>query len=194
MFSKDNLVESLAIFTKQIHDQKAYLSELDTPIGDGDHGHNMNRGVTALEEKLADQETGNLADIFKVAAMAFMSKVGGASGPLYGSAFLEMSKLAQESSDPEGILAAGLSGIQKRGKAEVGDKTMVDLWSRALDLLKEKQLTSQKLDQIIEDTKDLKAHKGRASYLGDRSIGHIDPGTMSSKYLFEAFIEGGVFD
>ncbi len=194
MFSKDNVVESLEIFTNKIHDQRGYLSELDTPIGDGDHGNNMNRGATALKQELSNKEADNLADVFKVAALTFMSKIGGASGPLYGSAFLEMSKAAQDASDPESILSAGLSGIQKRGKAEVGDKTMVDLWSGALDLIKEGQLTYQKLDQIVEKTKEMKAHKGRASYLGDRSIGHIDPGAMSSKYLFEAFIKGGVFD
>jgi len=193
MFTTENLDQALRLFTDKITEQKDYLSELDTPIGDGDHGNNMARGVKGLADSL-EEDAESVSDLFKKAAMALMSKVGGASGPLYGSALLEMSKAAQDDTDAHTVLAAGSKAIQNRGKSSPGDKTMVDLWEPAVKEVKEGQLTQDKLDSLVEETKDMKAKKGRSSYLGDRSVGHIDPGAMSSKYFFESLLEAGVFD
>lgn len=183
------LIKALELFSEKIIDNKEYLSELDTPIGDGDHGGNMVRGVKALQESLAEDEFDSAADVFKTAAKALMGKVGGASGPLYGSAFLQISKALADGADLLDALEAGRDGITKRGKSSFGDKTMVDVWTPALELLADGDVSTDDLAQLAEDTKELKAKKGRASYLGDRSVGHIDPGAMSSVYFFQALVE-----
>lgn len=185
----ETIIKALELFSEKIIDNKEYLSELDTPIGDGDHGGNMVRGVKALQESLAEDEFDSAADVFKTAAKALMGKVGGASGPLYGSAFLQISKALTDGDDLLEALEAGRDGITKRGKSSVGDKTMVDVWTPALELLADGDVSTDDLAQLAEDTKELKAKKGRASYLGDRSVGHIDPGAMSSVYFFQALVE-----
>ena len=185
----ETIIKVLELFSEKIIDNKEYLSELDTPIGDGDHGGNMVRGVKALQESLAEDEFDSAADVFKTAAKALMGKVGGASGPLYGSAFLQISKALADGDDLLEALEAGRDGITKRGKSSVGDKTMVDVWTPALELLADGDVSTDDLAQLAEDTKELKAKKGRASYLGDRSVGHIDPGAMSSVYFFQALVE-----
>lgn len=185
----ETIIKALELFSEKIIDNKEYLSELDTPIGDGDHGGNMVRGVKALQESLAEDEFDSVADVFKTAAKALMGKVGGASGPLYGSAFLQISKSLADGDDLLEALEAGRDGITKRGKSSVGDKTMVDVWTPALELLADGDVSTDDLAQLAEDTKELKAKKGRASYLGDRSVGHIDPGAMSSVYFFQALVE-----
>lgn len=185
----ETIIKALELFSEKIIDNKEYLSELDTPIGDGDHGGNMVRGVKALQESLAEDEFDSAADVFKTAAKALMGKVGGASGPLYGSAFLQISKSLADGADLLEALEAGRDGITKRGKSSVGDKTMVDVWTAALELLADGDVSTDDLAQLAEDTKELKAKKGRASYLGDRSVGHIDPGAMSSVYFFQALVE-----
>lgn len=182
----------LALFATKINEEKAYLSELDSAIGDGDHGMNMARGVSEMVIALDDKQPETVADVFKLAGMTLVSKVGGASGPLYGSAFIGMAKAAQTSDELIPVLKAGLAGIKKRGKAEVGEKTMVDMWAGVIDALEAHQLTAEKIVAISEETKDRVATKGRASYLGERSIGHLDPGTISSRYLFETMLEAGV--
>ncbi|RAN59797.1 dihydroxyacetone kinase subunit L [Dolosigranulum pigrum] len=185
----ETIIKALELFSEKIIDNKEYLSELDTPIGDGDHGGNMVRGVKALQESLAEDKFDSAADVFKTAAKALMGKVGGASGPLYGSAFLQISKALADGDDLLEALEAGRDGITKRGKSSVGDKTMVDVWTPALELLADGDVSTDDLAQLAEDTKELKAKKGRASYLGDRSVGHIDPGAMSSVYFFQALVE-----
>lgn len=185
----ETIIKALELFSEKIIDNKEYLSELDTPIGDGDHGGNMVRGVKALQESLTEDEFDSAADVFKTAAKALMGKVGGASGPLYGSAFLQISKSLADGDDLLEALEAGRDGITKRGKSSVGDKTMVDVWTPALELLADGDVSTDDLAQLAEDTKELKAKKGRASYLGDRSVGHIDPGAMSSVYFFQALVE-----
>lgn len=185
----ETIIKALELFSEKIIDNKEYLSELDTPIGDGDHGGNMVRGVKALQESLAEDEFDSAADVFKTAAKALMGKVGGASGPLYGSAFLQISKSLADGDDLLEALESGRDGITKRGKSSVGDKTMVDVWTPALELLADGDVSTDDLAQLAEDTKELKAKKGRASYLGDRSVGHIDPGAMSSVYFFQALVE-----
>lgn len=179
----------MQLFNDKIQDQKAYLSDLDTPIGDGDHGANMARGMAAAVENLAAKEFANAAEVFQAVSMQLISKVGGASGPLYGSAFMGMAKAEKDSKDLSEVIQAGLDMIQKRGKAVQGEKTMVDVWSGIPVSLQSGDLTHEKIGSLVEATKDLKATKGRASYVGERSIGHIDPGSASSGLLFEALLE-----
>lgn len=182
-------------FTEKIEANKAYLSDLDTPIGDGDHGNNMGRGVAAYQESLAKQKPTTIPDTFKAMTMAMISKVGGASGPLYGSAFMGMTKAAQgmdaitSQAELQTIIAAGLDGIKQRGKAEVDDKTMVDVWEAIVGLIEAGDFTVEAVETAKNNTRDMLAKKGRASYLGERSIGHIDPGAASSALLFESLIE-----
>lgn len=184
----------LTEFTKQIEANKALLSDLDTPIGDGDHGNNMARGVQAYQEAFEKQQPQTLTDTFKVISMSMISKVGGASGPLYGSAFMGMMKAMKDMDEITSteeltqVISAGLTGIKQRGKAEVGDKTMVDVWSAVVDLLAADELTEEGITTAKEATKELVAKKGRASYLGERAIGHIDPGAASSALLFESLL------
>ncbi|MFC2401802.1 MAG: dihydroxyacetone kinase subunit DhaL [Streptococcus sobrinus] len=178
-------------FNDKIQENKDYLSELDTPIGDGDHGSNMARGMAAVMEALDQSEPATTADLFKLVSMQLLSKVGGASGPLYGSAFMGMTKAEQAGVDLPGLIEAGLEMIQKRGKATTNEKTMVDVWAGVLDALKENKLNAAIIDQLVQASKDMKATKGRASYVGERSIGHVDPGSSSSGLLFKALLEVG---
>ena len=179
----------MQLFNEKIQDQKDYLSDLDTPIGDGDHGANMARGMAAAVESLAAKDFTSAAEVFQVVSMQLISKVGGASGPLYGSAFMGMAKAEKDGKDLPEVIQAGLDMIQKRGKAVLGEKTMVDVWSGIPLSLRSGDLTLEKIGSLVEATKDLKATKGRASYVGERSIGHIDPGSASSGLLFEALLE-----
>lgn len=190
----ENVKKWLILFTDKVNEEKAYLSDLDGAIGDGDHGMNMARGTAEMVKALAEKNPETMSDTFKVAGMTLVSKVGGASGPLYGSAFIGMAKSAKDSDDIITILKAGLDGIQKRGKAEVGEKTMIDTWSPVIDALENNQLTGELIDEIVQKTKDIQATKGRASYLGERSLDHLDPGAVSSGYLFKAMLESEVLN
>lgn len=187
--------EWLIKFTKEINENKSYLSDLDTPIGDGDHGNNMGRGVSAFEDAFKKEEPTTISDTFKVLSMAMISKVGGASGPLYGSAFMNMMKATKDvdvinsQEQLEKIIEEGTNGIQARGKAEVEDKTMLDVWLPVTEALKNNQLTADVIENAKEHTKNLVAKKGRASYLGERAIGHIDPGAASSAILFQTLLD-----
>lgn len=194
MSNIDKVSHWIEIFGKKVRENKDILNTLDTAIGDGDHGSNMARGVTAMQEKMNEKKSDNLADLLKEIAMTIISKVGGASGPLYGSAFMGMAKQAKESDNMGEILAAGLEGILKRGKAGVGEKTMIDIWSPVVETIQNGTLTQEYIERSLEKTREMKATKGRASYLGERSIGHIDPGAQSSAYLFMALLESGVLD
>ncbi|AEV95950.1 dihydroxyacetone kinase subunit DhaL [Pediococcus claussenii] len=176
-------------FNAEIQAQKGYLSELDTPIGDGDHGNNMARGMEAVHEALDGKEFNSVSDVLKTIAMSLISKVGGAAGPLYGTAFLEMSKT--NSGDIKDLIPAGLAGIERRGNATEGEKTMVDVWKPAAEAVSAGKLTSKLIDESVEKTRDMQATKGRASYVGERSIGHIDPGSMSSGYLLKTLLKVG---
>lgn len=179
-------------FNEKIQTNKDYLSELDSPIGDGDHGGNMARGMAAVMQELSEKDYESADQVFKVVAMQLLSKVGGASGPLYGSAFMGISKASQTDTDLADVLQAGLDMIQKRGKADLGEKTMVDVWVPVIAALRESQLTVEVIREAVQSTKDILATKGRASYVGERSIGHIDPGSFSSGLLFEAMLEAGL--
>lgn len=186
-------IEWMHTFNQKIQSNKDYLSELDTPIGDGDHGGNMARGMTAVIENLDNNEFSSAADVFKTVSMQLLSKVGGASGPLYGSAFMGITKAEQSESTISEALGAGLEMIQKRGKAELNEKTMVDVWHGVIEAIEKNELTEDHIDSLVDATKGMKATKGRASYVGERSVGHIDPGSFSSGLLFKALLEvGGV--
>ncbi|WP_347861675.1 dihydroxyacetone kinase subunit DhaL [Salimicrobium sp. PL1-032A] len=178
---------------------KEYLTELDQAIGDGDHGLNMSRGFQEAELKVSATDYDTAADVFKDVATVLMSKIGGASGPLYGTAFLKMS-MTLKGKDPvtEANLAeaveAALNGMKQRGKAEQGEKTMIDVWHPVADFLRNGQnVQPGKLEETAEEamnqTKDIMATKGRAAYLQERSKGHIDPGSTSSFYLFQALAD-----
>lgn len=181
----------MKLFAEKIEANKAYLSDLDTPIGDGDHGNNMARGMAAVQEAFKSKNPTDVTSALKLVAMSLISKVGGAAGPLYGTAFLEMAKLSTSTNDLGLLTEAAVNGIKKRGGANAGDKTMVDVWLVAVPALKENSLTAKQIEEAVQSTKDMEAKKGRASYLGERSIGHLDPGSVSSGYLFQALLEAG---
>lgn len=184
-----------------IAENASMLTDLDTAIGDGDHGENMKRGFKAIETKLAaGPAPADLSALFKLVGMTLLSSVGGAAGPLYGGFFLALSRASagkeklnkQELGD---VLAEGLADIQKRGKARLGDKTMVDALSPALDVYRATpdgnvvaavNAAVEQAHRSAEATIPLKALKGRASYLGERSVGHQDPGATSSWLLLRA--------
>ncbi|QHF55395.1 MULTISPECIES: dihydroxyacetone kinase subunit DhaL [Streptococcus] len=176
-------------FNEKIQANKDYLSELDSPIGDGDHGGNMARGMAAVMQELSVKEYETADQVFKVVAMQLLSKVGGASGPLYGSAFMGITKACQTGASLADTLQAGLEMIQKRGKVELGEKTMVDIWIPVISALQAENLSLNVIQEAVEGTRNIIATKGRASYVGERSIGHIDPGSFSSGLLFEAMLE-----
>ncbi|WP_391591923.1 Phosphoenolpyruvate-dihydroxyacetone phosphotransferase, ADP-binding subunit DhaL [[Mycoplasma] cavipharyngis] len=180
----------------QMIDQKAdELTELDRLIGDGDHGINLKRGFDALRATIDNYADKPAKDLLNHIAMTLMSKVGGSSGPLFGTIFL---KLAQSTNFAEGILAAA-NGVQMRGKASVGDKTMVDILTPFAqtynDLLNQGISNVQALEDALveshkhlEQSKNLIAKKGRASYLGERSLGITDPGSQSVYYMLEIVV------
>lgn len=185
----------LADFGQAIEANKSYLSELDTPIGDGDHGNNMARGMVAYEVDFVAKQPTSIADTAKILSMALIAKVGGASGPLYGSAFMGITKAVKDideinSQEQLGeVMEQGLQMIQLRGKAEAEDKTMVDVWLPAVAALKKGQLTEGVVRAARDHTAELVAKKGRASYLGERALGHIDPGAASSELLFTTLLK-----
>ena len=187
----EKYVQWMTNFAQLITAHKQELNDLDDAIGDGDHGSNMVRGmdaVTAALESVPDSLTAAL----KKTAMALISKVGGASGPLYGTAFLEMAKKSAATSDAGALLAAAAAGVMKRGGAQPGDKTMVDVWQAVIPQVQAGTLTEEAIQTAVEGTKELVAHKGRASYLGERAKGHLDPGAVSTGYLFTALLNVGV--
>ncbi|EAD5239943.1 dihydroxyacetone kinase subunit L [Listeria monocytogenes] len=192
-YDKDWALRWLNDFGERVQENKQLLSDLDQAIGDGDHGINMARGLGELKKAFTEKEPADLKDVFKTAGMTMVSKVGGASGPLYGTAFLNMSKAVDaDTIDAVGltkIIEAGLEGIEKRGKSHAGEKTMIDVWEPVVHALHQEDLTDDVVDAALQKTKDLKATKGRASYLGERSIGHLDPGAYSSALLFHAMLQ-----
>jgi dihydroxyacetone kinase-like protein len=183
-----------------ISENAAMLTELDTAIGDGDHGENMMRGFKAIEKKLDTTPVTDISALFKLVGMTLLSSVGGAAGPLYGGFFLALSKATAgketlSKTEVGEVLTAGLADIQKRGKAQLGDKTMVDALSPALDayraspdgdLAQAMRVAVEQAHKSAEATIPLQAKKGRASYLGERSIGHQDPGATSTWLLLQA--------
>jgi phosphoenolpyruvate---glycerone phosphotransferase subunit DhaL len=184
---------------EKIQANKDYLSSLDRAIGDGDHGINMARGFQEVITKINATDYSTVSDVLKDVSMTLLSKVGGASGPLYGTAFLKMStslKGSEKVDYPQFAAAVleALNGIKMRGKATRGDKTLVDVWEPIVELLQAtSEIDAESLEatakNAMEATKELEAKKGRAAYLGERSVGNIDPGSVSSYYIFSALSE-----
>ena len=188
-------------FARLIEDQREYLTDLDAAIGDADHGANLHRGMQAVLAAL-DQSAGiESAPLLKKVGMTLVSKVGGASGPLYGTLFLRMAAAAGDGelapADFAAALRAGLVGVQERGKAEPGDKTMLDALHPACDAFEASLAGGSELADGLaaaaagaregrDATTAMLARKGRASYLGERSVGHQDPGATSTALLLEA--------
>ena len=186
-----------------IAEQRDYLVDLDRAIGDGDHGENMDRGFKAAVEALGQTQPGSVAEVLKTVAKTLMSTVGGAAGPLYGTAFLRASKAAGDG-DLDGagvaaVIAGALDGIQARGKATTGEKTMVDAWTPALEAARAAAESGGDPSAVLEAaataaeagaaaTEPMRATKGRASYLGERSIGHLDPGAVSTSLILRAAV------
>ena len=175
------------------------LNDLDRAIGDGDHGENMDRGMKAVVAKLADGAE-DVQGVLKTVASTLMSVVGGAAGPLYGTAFLRAAKATEGDVDANGVvalIAGALEGIVARGKATTGEKTMVDAWSPAVEAAKAVaesggtpaaafRAAAEAAAKGSDDTIPLRASKGRASYLGERSMGHRDPGSLSTSLILKA--------
>ncbi len=186
-----------------MEENRRYLTKLDSEIGDGDHGNNMHRGLQAALERLDGAELSSPVDVLKAVSMALVSKVGGAAGPLYGTAFLRASSALSDkeevsAEDVAGALEAALGGIKQRGKAEVGDKTIVDALEPAVEAANEAaseadasvaavfRAAAEAAKAGAESTVPLTARKGRASYLGARAQGHQDPGATSTYLLLDA--------
>lgn len=184
-------------------ENKTLLTDLDAAIGDADHGINMDRGFSKVLEKLPSFEDKDIGEILKQTGMTLLSSVGGASGPLYGTFFMKAGAAlaGKQELDAQDVLAlfdAGTQGILSRGRAEPGDKTMYDVWGPALQAMRgalaQNSGPAQALDACVAAaeaglaaTVPLRARKGRASYLGGRSIGHQDPGAASSVLMIQAF-------
>ena len=196
------IVEGMA---KKIEAEKEYLTELDNEIGDGDHGINLARGFEAVEKKLPSLAGGDIGALLKGVGMQLVSTVGGASGPLYGTAFMKAGMACKGLTEIDGpalvkAMEAAVDGIKMRGKATEGEKTMLDALCPALKVLQDDVTAGKSLKEALQDaaqaaekgveyTKTIIATKGRASYLGERSLGHQDPGATSSLYLLQVLAE-----
>ena len=203
--SYEQLLNWLRFIDESLIEQRGYLTELDSAIGDGDHGTNLARGAAASSNKVDIERPEYVGDLFTLVGMTLVSSVGGASGPLYGTFFLRFAASAghrQELTLQQfaNALDAGVGGVVERGKAELGDKTMYDAMEPAAAAFRaavEKGADAQSAARAAfeaaaagrDATADLVARKGRASYLGDRSVGHVDPGAASTALMFEALAE-----
>ena len=196
------IIEGMA---KKIEAEKDYLTQLDNEIGDGDHGINMARGFEAVEKKLPSLVGGDIGALLKGVGMQLVSTVGGASGPLYGTAFMKAGMACKGLTELDGpafvkAMEAAVDGIKMRGKATEGEKTMLDALCPALKVMQDEVAAGKSLKEALQDaaaaaekggeyTKTIIATKGRASYLGERSLGHQDPGATSSLYLLQVLAE-----
>ena len=192
-------------FGKIVTEQQDYLTKLDAAIGDGDHGTNVARGTKAVITLIGGQPIDAIGPMFKKIGMTLVSSVGGASGPLYGTFFMKFGSSAGmtdvlTSAELAEALRAGLDGIVARGRAKPGDKTMVDVMQPAIETLEHCVAAGTPLEDALQSAADaatkgrdatipLVARKGRASYLGERSAGHQDPGATSAAYMFETLAE-----
>ena len=196
------IIEGMA---KKIEAEKDYLTQLDNEIGDGDHGINLARGFKAVEKKLPSLAGGDIGALLKGVCMQLVSTVGGASGPLYGTAFMKAGMACKGLTELDGpafvkAMEAAVDGIKMRGKATEGEKTMLDALCPALKVMQDEVAAGKSLKEALQDaaaaaekgveyTKTIIATKGRASYLGERSLGHQDPGATSSLYLLQVLAE-----
>ncbi len=205
MVSRDDIVAWVEALQKVYAENKEYLTDLDAKIGDADHGINLDRGYSAVVKKLAETNPPDVSSVLKTVAMTLISSVGGASGPLYGTLFLRAStacagKTELAAADIVAIFQAGLDGVLQRGKAQLEDKTMVDALTPAINAMQQALNNGADLKEMLQQgvmaaesgmkgTIPLLAKKGRASYLGERSIGHQDPGATSSYLLLKTAAE-----
>ena len=196
------IIEGMA---KKIEAEKDYLTQLDNEIGDGDHGINLARGFEAVEKKLPSLAGGDIGALLKGVGMQLVSTVGGASGPLYGTAFMKAGMACKGLTELDGpafvkAMEAAVDGIKMRGKATEGEKTMLDALCPALKVMQDEVAAGKSLKEALQDaaaaaekgveyTKTIIATKGRASYLGERCLGHQDPGATSSLYLLQVLAE-----
>jgi phosphoenolpyruvate---glycerone phosphotransferase subunit DhaL len=205
MFSGEQALAWVRRTAQVVEENAAALTRLDAAIGDGDHGTNMARGFRAVLQRLDGLADKDFSSVFRAVSMALIGKVGGAAGPLYGSFYLGMGKqlgATEEASDADlaAALRAGYDSVVARGKAQVGDKTMLDAWDPALRALDEAISEGVELgpaldrataaaEEGVKATIPLIARKGRASYLGARSRNHQDPGATSSHLILEALAD-----
>jgi dihydroxyacetone kinase-like protein len=203
--NRDDALEWIKGCAAILEENREYLIELDAAIGDADHGANMDRGFKAVMTKLPDLSDKDIGTVFKTVGMTLLSTVGGAGGPLYGTFFIQAGmksagKMELSLEDWTAAMDAALAGIVMRGKAELGDKTMVDALTPALNALKQAQQENVPMHQALANaaeaaregmvnTTPLVARKGRASYLGERSAGHQDPGATSSYLILKTAAE-----
>jgi len=203
--TREQVLDWLRLTGKVLEENREYLTQLDAAIGDADHGINMERGFKKVVSQLPELAQKDLGEIFKGTGMALISSAGGASGPLYGTFFMRAAGVVagkQEMSlaDLAAVWQAGLSGLVERGRAQPGDKTMVDALTPGVEVLvkasqdyaglaESLQLAVDAVEQGMKATIPLQAKKGRASYLGERSIGHQDPGATSSYLMIKALSE-----
>ena len=201
MVDGKKLTAVLMQISHKMTEQKDYLTRLDAAIGDSDHGINMARGFEAVEKKLPSLADKDIGTILKTVGMTLVSTVGGASGPLYGSAFMKagVAMAGKEDMDLSDFLEAmrtGVEAVQMRGRAGAGEKTMLDSMLPAMDAMEEEASANAQIHTVlkagviaawdgVEGMKDMIATKGRASYLGERSVGHQDPGATSFAYMLE---------
>lgn len=201
----EHVIRFIETIAARVKEQRAYLTELDSAIGDADHGINLDRGFSAVLAKLPTVADKDIGTILKTTGMTLVSTVGGASGPLYGTAFLRASTALVDryefsEDDLVSALEAALEGIMMRGKAQRGEKTMIDTLAPAIDALK--MARSRDMDAHaalraslaaaeagMKATIPMLATKGRASYLGERSIGHQDPGATSAYLIATVLVE-----
>ncbi len=205
MITKDQIIQWLKATAAVLEENAEYLTQLDSPIGDADHGINMDRGFKKVMSKLPAVEDKDIGTILKTAGMALVTSVGGAGGPLYGTFYMDAGRAVAgktELSDEDlvALLEAGLKGVVRIGKARLGDKTMVDAITPAVEALKQAfangkstiealHLMTEAAYKGMKDTIPMLAKKGRASYVGERSIGHQDPGATSSYMILKALME-----
>ena len=200
-----DVLEYLHRSAEVLKENKQYLTELDSPIGDADHGINMDRGFTTILKKVPPVQDKDAGTILKTAGMALVSSVGGAGGPLYGTAFMQAGmaiagKHELTAGDILAALEAALQGVMMRGKSKPGQKTMIDAIDPAIQAMREAlengagteeplEKATAAAEQGMKATIPMLAMKGRASYLGERSIGHQDPGATSSYLLIRTMYE-----
>ncbi|MBI4758260.1 MAG: dihydroxyacetone kinase subunit L [Chloroflexi bacterium] len=205
MMTKRDVIEWLKATAAVLEENRRYLTDLDSPIGDADHGINMDRGFKKVMSQLPAVEDKDVGTILRTAGMALVSSVGGAGGPLYGTFFMDAGKAVAgktELSDEDLVLLieSGLKGVVRIGKTNLGDKTMVDALHPAVEALRRAvadgvdtaealRLMTEAASKGMVDTIPMLAKKGRASYVGERSIGHQDPGATSSYMILKTLME-----
>jgi dihydroxyacetone kinase-like protein len=205
MLTKTQIIAWLKNTADILHQNKDYLTDLDSAIGDADHGINMDRGFQSVLQKMPEWQETDIGGILKSVGMTLMSSVGGASGPLYGTFYMRAGMAVanqQELSDEMlfKMLSAGVEGIRQRGRPELGDKTMYDALSPAVEVMSSSlgngeetvvalEKTVRAAEAGMQATIPMQARKGRASYLGERSIGHQDPGATSSYLIIKALLD-----